>query len=121
MNSSECYIQRSSPVQAKWTFLCYSSTGVSKPLVLALHRPRQLCEFALVVDHLQVLDIVADVAGAPQRESVVRVWVRRHDRFPLSIICILSLKHQKSYHRCSLHVDMRVAGPSRNMRSARPL
>ena len=45
--------------------------------VLALYRSRQLCEFALAVDHLQVLNVVPDVGGALQREGVVRVWIRR--------------------------------------------
>lgn len=39
--------------------------------VLSFYRSRQLREPALVVDHLQVLNVVSDVAGTPQREAVV--------------------------------------------------
>lgn len=41
--------------------------------LLAFYRPGQLSESALVVGHLQVLDVVADVGGRPQRGGDVRV------------------------------------------------
>lgn len=41
-----------------------SSRHAASP-VLAFQRPRELREFALVVDHLQGLDVMPDVAGAP--------------------------------------------------------
>lgn len=44
--------------------------------VLAFYCSWQLRELALVVDHLQVLDVVSDVAGTPQREGVI--WVCRY-------------------------------------------
>lgn len=58
----------------------YRVLAHSQDEVLALYRSRQLCEFALAVDHLQVLDVVPDVGGALQREGVVRVWIRRRRR-----------------------------------------
>lgn len=58
----------------------YRVLAHSQDEALALYRSRQLCEFALAVDHLQVLDVVPDVGGALQREGVVRVWIRRRRR-----------------------------------------
>lgn len=74
--------------------LCYSFPVFAhlQVDVLAFYRPWQLCELALVVDHLQVLDVVSDVAGTPQREGVVWVWmIWRRNCFWLSIcvsVCI---------------------------------
>lgn len=55
------------------SYLCYTLTVFVhlQLAVLAFCCPRQLCEFALVVDHLQVLNVVSDVAGISQREAVV--------------------------------------------------
>lgn len=58
----------------------YRVLAHSQDEALALYRSRQLCEFALAVNHLKVLDVVPDVGGALQREGVVRVWIRRRRR-----------------------------------------
>ena len=44
--------------------------------VLAFDRPWELREFALVVNHLQVLDVLPDVAGVPLQEAVIWAWRR---------------------------------------------
>ena len=58
----------------------YRFLAHSQDEVLALYRSGQLCEFALAVDHFQVLNVVPDVGGALQWEGVVRVWIRRRRR-----------------------------------------
>lgn len=40
------------------------------PVTLALQGPGELCEFALVVDHVQILNVESDVAGTPARQRV---------------------------------------------------
>lgn len=52
-----------------------SKSSLPLPPFLTFQRPRELREFALVVDHLQVLDVMPDVAGAPQ-EAVLRACKR---------------------------------------------
>lgn len=50
------------------------------PCVLAFDGSRQLGEFALVVSHLQVLNVVTDVAGTPKGDGDVRVFVRERGK-----------------------------------------
>lgn len=70
----------------------YRVLAHSQDEALALYRSRQLCEFALAVNHLKVLDVVPDVGGALQREGVVRVWIRRRRRNHFWVGACLSVR-----------------------------
>lgn len=59
---------------------CPAGGAVGLPGVLALDGSGQLGEFALVVGHLQVLDVVADVGGTAEGGGDVRVLAEQKQK-----------------------------------------